>query len=70
LDGGLLMDIRPLRYFIAVAENLNFSEAARQLYVAQPAVSQQIAYLEKHLGVKLFHRNKHSVQLTNAGTVF
>jgi len=34
------MDIRPLWYFIAVAENLNFSEAARQLYVAQPAVSQ------------------------------
>lgn len=64
------MDMRPLRYFIAVAEHLNFTEAAKQLFVAQPAVSQQVAYLEKKLGVKLFHRTKHSVQLTNAGTVF
>src|SRR5687768_209756 len=64
------MDIRPLRYFISVAEHLNFTEAAKQLYVAQPAVSQQIAFLEKKLGVKLFHRNKHSVQLTNAGSIF
>lgn len=64
------MDIRQLRYFIAVAEHLNFTEAAKKLYVAQPAVSQQIAYLEKKIGVKLFHRNKHSVELTNAGSVF
>jgi DNA-binding transcriptional LysR family regulator len=64
------MDIRPLRYFISVAEHLNFTEASKQLYVAQPAVSQQIAHLEKKIGVKLFRRNKHSVQLTNAGSVF
>ena len=64
------MDLRPLRYFISVAEHLNFTEASKQLYVAQPAVSQQIAYLEKKLGVKLFHRTKHSVQLTHAGSVF
>ncbi|MBT2654996.1 LysR family transcriptional regulator [Bacillus sp. ISL-18] len=64
------MDMRPLRYFISVAEHLNFTEASKQLYVAQPAVSQQIAYLEKKLGVKLFHRTKHSVQLTHAGSVF
>ncbi|MEH7252395.1 LysR family transcriptional regulator [Neobacillus niacini] len=64
------MDLRPLRYFIVVAEHLNFTEASRQLYVAQPAVSQQIAYLEKKIGVKLFNRTKHSVQLTEAGTVF
>ncbi|MEH7414915.1 LysR family transcriptional regulator [Neobacillus drentensis] len=64
------MDLRPLRYFISVAEHLNFTEASKQLYVAQPAVSQQIAYLEKKIGVKLFHRTKHSVQLTEAGTVF
>ena len=64
------MDMRPLRYFISVAEHLNFTEASKQLYVAQPAVSQQIAYLEQKLGVKLFHRTKHSVQLTNAGSVF
>ena len=68
--GGLLMDLRPLRYFISVAEHLNFTEASKQLYVAQPAVSQQIAYLEKKLGVKLFNRTKHSVQLTHAGSVF
>ncbi|WP_428911526.1 LysR family transcriptional regulator [Niallia sp. Krafla_26] len=64
------MDMRPLRYFISVAEHLNFTEASKQLYVAQPAVSQQIAYLEKRLGVKLFNRTKHSVELTHAGTVF
>jgi DNA-binding transcriptional LysR family regulator len=63
------MDIRPLRYFISVAEHLNFTEASKALFVAQPAVSQQIAYLEQKIGVKLFHRNKHSVQLTEAGSV-
>lgn len=64
------MDVRQLRYFIAVAEHLNFTEAAKTLFVAQPAVSQQIAYLEKKLGVQLFFRSKHSVELTHAGTVF
>lgn len=64
------MDVRQLRYFISVAEHLNFTEAARQLFVAQPAVSQQIASLEKQMGVQLFIRDKHSVRLTNAGTVF
>ncbi|WP_400164521.1 LysR family transcriptional regulator [Brevibacillus sp. TJ4] len=64
------MDIRQLHYFIAVAEHLNFTEAAKKLYVAQPAVSQQIASLEKKIGVKLFHRTKHSVELTNAGRAF
>ncbi|MGE8081891.1 LysR family transcriptional regulator [Peribacillus loiseleuriae] len=63
------MDIRSLRYFISVAEHLNFTEAAKQLYVAQSAVSQQIAILETKIGVKLFDRNKHSVQLTDAGSV-
>jgi DNA-binding transcriptional LysR family regulator len=64
------MQLNQLRYFISVAENLNFTEAAKQLYVAQSAVSQQIAYLETELGLKLFIRNKRSVQLTNAGVVF
>lgn len=63
------MDIRQLRYFIAVAEHLNFTEAARELFVAQSAVSQQIADLEKKIGVQLFIRNKRSVQLTKAGAV-
>lgn len=68
--GVFLLDIRPLRYFISVAEHLNFTEASKRIYVAQPAVSQQISNLEKKVGVKLFHRDKHSVRLTSAGTVF
>ncbi|WP_462409516.1 LysR family transcriptional regulator [Neobacillus sp. Marseille-QA0830] len=64
------MDIRQLRYFITVAEHLNFTKAANQLYVAQSAISHQIADLEDQLGVKLFIRNKRSVQLTPAGSVF
>jgi DNA-binding transcriptional LysR family regulator len=64
------MDIRQLRYFITVAEHLNFTKAANQLYVAQSAISHQIADLEQQLGVKLFNRNKRSVQLTPAGAVF
>jgi DNA-binding transcriptional LysR family regulator len=63
------MDIRQLKYFAAVAEHLNFTEASRQMFVAQSAVSQQIAELEKQLGVKLFQRNKRSVRLTSAGLV-
>lgn len=64
------MQLNQLRYFISVAEHLNFSEAAKQLFVAQSAVSQQIAHLESEMGVKLFSRNKRSVHLTNAGVVF
>ncbi|MEH7073481.1 LysR family transcriptional regulator [Neobacillus drentensis] len=64
------MDIRQLRYFITVAEHLNFTKAANQLFVAQSAISHQIADLEEQLGVKLFIRNKRSVQLTPAGSVF
>lgn len=63
------MDMRQLRYFIAVAEHLNFTEAAKELFVAQSAVSQQIADLEKKIGVQLFIRNKRSVKLTSAGNV-
>lgn len=61
------MDIRYLRSFIAVAECLNFTEAAKQLFIAQPVLSRQIALLEEQLGVKLFFRNNRSVQLTAAG---
>lgn len=64
------MEIRQLRYFISVAEHLNFTQAAKRLFVAQPAVSQQIASLEKEIGLQLFVRDKHSVQLTPAGKVF
>ena len=64
------MELRQLRYFIAVAEHLNFTKAAKMLYVEQSAVSQQISSLEKMLGVKLFLRNKRSVELTSAGEAF
>ena len=64
------MELRHLHYFIAVAENLNFTYAARTLFVDQSSVSQQIAKLEEEIGVKLFHRSKRTVQLTNAGQVF
>lgn len=63
------MDIRQLKYFVAVAEKLNFTEAAKSLFVAQSAVSQQIAELEKKLNVTLFERNRRSVKLTQAGNV-
>lgn len=61
------MDIRSLRYFIAVAEKLNFSEAAKHLYVSQPSISKQISDLEAEIGVTLLIRNTRSVRLTSAG---
>ena len=64
------MELRHLRYFIAVAQHLNYSEAARRLHVAQPAISQTILNLEEELGVKLLLRTKRSVQLTAGGSTF
>ncbi len=61
------MDIRQLRYFIAAAEHLNFSAAARHVYISPQALSQQISELESDLGVILFNRNRHSPSLTVAG---
>ncbi len=65
------MDIhtRQLRYFMELAKCLNFTKAAMNLYIAQPALSQQIADLEKQLGVTLFDRNSRSVTLTPAGKI-
>lgn len=65
------MDIntRQLRYFMELAKCLNFTKAAMNLYIAQPALSQQIADLEKQLGVTLFERNSRSVVLTSAGEI-
>ncbi|HXM48449.1 MAG TPA: LysR family transcriptional regulator, partial [Pyrinomonadaceae bacterium] len=64
------MDLRHLRYFQAVATLLNFSRAAEQLHVAQPAISRQIRDLEDEIGVTLFRRSSSRVQLTEAGQYF
>jgi len=60
---------RQIHSFISVAEHLNFTEAAKKLFITQSAVSHQIADLEQHLGVKLFIRGQPSVQLTEAGNL-
>lgn len=64
------MELRHFRYFIAVAELLNFTKAAARLRVAQPALSRQIRDLEGELGVPLFERNSRFVRLTDAGEGF
>ncbi|MFD1560145.1 LysR substrate-binding domain-containing protein [Paraburkholderia silviterrae] len=64
------MDLRRLRYFLAVAEELHFGRAAQRMHVVQSAVSHQVKLLEQELGFSVLERSRHNVRLTVSGEIF